>query len=157
MSPTAIVPDQAVPVTTVPTPAIEKARSTGSRNRSCEVRGRIRAAIAPSLARKLSSPRPVRTEVATGASKPTGDCARRSDTSAHTSSSHSGSTRSALATTGMAAGTARCSSTARCSIVCGIKPSSAAITRSATSIPEAPATIVRTKSSWPGTSTTPAR
>ena len=45
---------------------------------------------------------------------------------------------------------------ARCSSVCGMIPSSAAITSSARSMPDAPATMVRTKSSWPGTSTTPA-
>ena len=45
---------------------------------------------------------------------------------------------------------------ARCSRVCGMMPSSAATTSSARSTPDAPATMVRTKSSWPGTSTTPA-
>ena len=42
-----------------------------------------------------------------------------------------------------------------CSRVCGITPSSAATTRMHPSIPVAPATIVLTKFSWPGTSTMP--
>ena len=48
-------------------------------------------------------------------------------------------------------------STAACSRVCGITPSSAATTIRNRSIPVAPATIVRTKRSWPGTSTTDSR
>ena len=43
----------------------------------------------------------------------------------------------------------------KCSSVCGIHPSSAAITSRAASIPPTPAIIVLTKSSWPGTSTIP--
>ena len=43
----------------------------------------------------------------------------------------------------------------RCSRVCGITPSSAATTSTTRSMPTAPATIVRTKRSCPGTSTTP--
>ena len=46
---------------------------------------------------------------------------------------------------------------ARCSRVCGITPSSAATTSSTRSMPVAPATIVRTSPSWPGTSTTERR
>jgi len=45
-------------------------------------------------------------------------------------------------------------STAACSRVCGIGPSSAATTTRKASMPLAPATIVRTKRSCPGTSTT---
>ena len=48
-------------------------------------------------------------------------------------------------------------STAACSRVWGITPSSAATTIRNRSIPVAPATIVRTKRSWPGTSTTDSR
>ncbi len=85
-----------------------------------------------------------------------GDRASRSPTSSVTRSSQSRSTRSDLVTTGMPSGTPRCSRTERCSSVCGMIPSSAATTSSARSTPDAPATMVRTKSSWPGTSTTPA-
>jgi hypothetical protein len=47
------------------------------------------------------------------------------------------------------------STIARCSRVCGITPSSAAITSSAKSMPLAPAVIVCTSLSWPGTSIRP--
>ena len=43
----------------------------------------------------------------------------------------------------------------RCSRVCGIAPSSAATTSSAKSMPVAPASMVWTSLSWPGTSTKP--
>ena len=59
------------------------------------------------------------------------------------------------ATTPVATPSAR--STAACSRVWGITPSSAATTIRNRSIPVAPATIVRTKRSWPGTSTTDSR
>ena len=42
---------------------------------------------------------------------------------------------------------------ARCSRVCGITPSSAAITSMARSMPPTPASMFLTKRSWPGTST----
>ena len=42
---------------------------------------------------------------------------------------------------------------ARCSCVCGRAPSAASITSRKRSIPVAPATMLRTKRSWPGTST----
>ena len=42
---------------------------------------------------------------------------------------------------------------ARCSRVCGITPSSAAMTSSARSMPPTPASMFLTKRSWPGTST----
>jgi hypothetical protein len=45
-------------------------------------------------------------------------------------------------------------STAACSLVWGITPSSAATVIRNMSTPVAPATMVRTKRSWPGTSTT---
>ena len=47
------------------------------------------------------------------------------------------------------------STMARCSRVCGITPSSAATTSSTASMPHTPASMLRTKRSWPGTSTKP--
>ena len=47
------------------------------------------------------------------------------------------------------------STIARCSRVCGITPSSAATTRRTKSIPVAPASMLCTNFSWPGTSTNP--
>src|SRR5438445_545199 len=78
----------------------------------------------------------------------------RSTTSACTRSSHSGSARSRLVMTGMPRRTPSSSTIARCSSVCGMIPSSAATTSRATSMPVAPASMLRTKPSWPGTSTT---
>ncbi len=45
----------------------------------------------------------------------------------------------------------------KCSRVCGLMPSSAAITSSTRSMPPTPASMLRTKRSWPGTSTKPRR
>ena len=47
------------------------------------------------------------------------------------------------------------STISRCSRVCGIRPSSAAITSSTKSMPVAPASMLCTKRSWPGTSINP--
>ena len=44
---------------------------------------------------------------------------------------------------------------ARCSRVCGMTPSSAAMTRTTKSMPVAPASMLCTRPSWPGTSTKP--
>ena len=68
-----------------------------------------------------------------------------------------GSARSAFVTATTPTLTPSAASTAACSRVCGITPSSAATVIRYRSIPVAPATIVRTKRSWPGTSTTDSR
>ncbi len=63
------------------------------------------------------------------------------------------STRSVLVSATMPDLMRRSWQIARCSRVCGITPSSAAITSSARSIPPTPASMFFTKRSWPGTST----
>ena len=156
-SPTATDPEIAVPVTTVPVPATVNTRSTGRRNRSLASRPPRARATSARRARSSSMPRPVLADVTIGAPNGTLDCASHSVTSACTRSSHSGSAASALVSTAMPSGTRNCSSTSRCSRVCGMIPSSAATTSIATSMPDAPATMVRTRSSCPGTSTMPAR
>ena len=70
-------------------------------------------------------------------------------------STHSSSTRSIFVMATTRRFTPNTRRTARCSTVWGMMPSSAATTSRATSTPVAPATIWRTKRSWPGTSTTP--
>ena len=45
----------------------------------------------------------------------------------------------------------------KCSRVCGLMDSSAAITSRTRSMPPTPASMLRTKRSWPGTSTNPIR
>ena len=152
--PVATEPLQVDPVTTVPAPATANTRSIGSRNRSSTGRSGSSPAMRRRAARSSSSPSPVTAEVATGGSQRTRLVARRVATSARTNSSHSASTASRLVSTGIPRAMPNSSTIARCSSVCGISPSSAAITRRATSIPVAPASMLRTKPSWPGTSTT---
>ncbi len=151
--PTATVPLHVVPVTTVPAPAILKTRSIGMRNRSSVDRSAARPAARASTSLRWSSPCPVSAEQRTGASHATAEPRSRDSTSLSTRSSHSSSARSALVIATTPLRTPRNSRIARCSAVWSITPSSAATTMRATSIPVAPATMLRTKSSWPGTST----
>ncbi len=153
-SPCATVPLQVDPVTTVPAPATANTRSIGRRNTSATGRATRCAATPRSAARSSSSPSPVRADVTTGGSHRTRLRARRSTTSERTSSSQSASTRSRLVSTGMPRRTPSSSTMARCSVVWGMIPSSAAMTSRATSMPVAPASMLRTNPSWPGTSTT---
>src|SRR5205823_1260376 len=85
------------------------------------------------------------------------DPRKYSSASSRTSSSVSLSTRSLFVN----ATTPRCTPSNRqiskCSRVCGLMDSSAAITSSSTSIPAAPASMLLTKRSCPGTSTKPKR
>jgi len=149
-SPRPIVPDHSVPVTTVPAPRIVNTRSTWSLGGApSSARDGASAATVSSAARSSSSPAPVRVLVATartpGSSSPASAVAR------------AGSARSAFVIATTPRSTPRLRSTLRCSTVWGITPSSAAIVMRKRSMPVAPATIVRTKRSWPGTSTTDSR
>ncbi len=153
-SPIATLPLQVEPVTTVPAPATANTRSIGNRNRSSAGRSTRSPATRRNASRKSSRPSPVITEVATAASQRTRLAPRRVLTSLCTRSSHSASTRSRLVITGMPRRTPSSSTIARCSSVCGMIPSSAAITSRATSMPVAPASMLRTNPSCPGTSTT---
>ena len=83
----------------------------------------------------------------------TGAPGTSSRASSSASSSVSGSTASAFVTATTPCSTPRSRRIARCSCVCGRAPSAASITSRNRSMPVAPATIVRTKRSWPGTST----
>ena len=153
-SPTATVPVQVDPVTTVPAPATAKTRSIGNRNRSSAGRSTRSFATRRSADRSSSSPSPVSADVAIDGSHGTRLRFSRSLTSDRTRSSHSGSTKSCLVMTGMPRPTPSSSMMARCSSVCGMSPSSAATTSRATSMPVAPASMLRTNPSCPGTSTT---
>ena len=77
--------------------------------------------------------------------------------SSSTSSINSSSARSHLVNAMTPRGMPRRDRIPRCSRVCGITPSSAATTRSARSIPPAPASILLTNFSCPGTSMMPDR
>src|SRR3954453_530882 len=99
--------------------------------------------------RNRSRPSPVRALTATTAAPGATACA-----SSTASSSDSGSTRSLFVTATTPQSIPRARITARCSRVCGITPSSAATASRKRSTPVAPATMVLTRRSWPGTSTT---
>ena len=86
----------------------------------------------------------------TGDDRASGTSSRASSTA---SSSVSSSTASALVTATTPRSTPSRRRIARCSCVCGRAPSAASSTSRKRSIPVAPATIVRTNRSWPGTST----
>ena len=146
-SPVPIDPDQSVPVTTVPIPRSVNERSTCSRAEP-SLDARPVSPAATSSSAPSSSSIPVRFSAETGTIGVSGS------SSATSSAASSGSPMSALVIATTPARTPSWRSTARCSRVCGITPSSDATQRRNMSTPDAPATIVRTKRSWPGTSTT---
>ena len=154
-SPTLIDPSTRVPVTTVPNPLMRKTRSMGRRGRPRSGRGSAWSRSASRAVTSSGMPSPVTAETSTMRA-PSSDVPRSTlTTSCLTSSSQSGSTRSRLVSTTRPRFTSRRSSTSTCSRVCGITPSSAATTRSAASRPCAPASMLRMKRAWPGTSTIP--
>ena len=154
-SPTFTVPESTVPVTTVPAPARVKERSTARRNRPSAARSGACRAASTRWARTASTPWPVTAETGTmGAPSrlvPVSAASIWADTSARRSSS----TRSHLVRAIRPRWRPKRSRMARCSRVCGIRPSSAATTSSTKSMPVAPASMVCTKRSWPGTSMKP--
>ena len=81
----------------------------------------------------------------------------KSSTSRRTTSRVSGSTRSDLVSTVRPRRTCSRRQISKCSRVCGLMDSSAAMTSMTMSMPPTPASILRTKRSWPGTSTKPRR
>jgi hypothetical protein len=145
-SPAATSPDQSVPVTTVPMPRSVNERSTCMRaGPPARARGGASSATRSSASSSFAIPSPrgadTGTQSISGASSATSPAAR------------AGSARSALVMAATPLFTPSCRSTARCSRVWGMTPSSAATQSRNRSTPEAPATIVRTNRSWPGTST----
>ena len=117
------------------------------------------AVAAANLSACLSSSRPL---PVTALVRTIGASARQvpvtmSRTSSSTRSSQSSSTRSHFVSAMTPHGNRRSFRISRCSRVCCLMESSAATTSKTASIPVAPASIFRTKRSWPGTSTTPKR
>ena len=116
-------------------------------------RHRARAPAArASAARSSSRPAPVFADTATTSAPGTSSRA-----SSAASSSVSSSTASAFVSATTPCSTPSSRSTARCSSVCGRAPSCASITSRNRSMPVAPAIIVRTNRSCPGTSTSESR
>ena len=156
-SPTATRPENEVPVITVPNPFIENTRSTARRN-GPNSSWKSMAATRSSSRRTISS-MPVRLIESTATiGAPSRKLPRKnSPTSSVTISSQSGSTRSRLVSTTRPSRTPSSRQISKCSTVCGMMPSSAAMTKATRSMPAVPATMLRMNFSWPGTSTMPRR
>ena len=146
--PRSATPDHSVPVTTVPAPRTREdavdVQAQRSRSRAALD---ARAAARSSAPRSSSTPAPVRDDTSD-------DLRARQQLRAPRPPLAPGRARSVFVTATTPTSTPSAASTAACSRVWGITPSSAATTIRNRSIPVAPATIVRTKRSWPGTSTT---
>ena len=154
-SPTDKTPSTRVPVTTVPNPLIVKARSMGSRGRPTSALSFAPARMPSRPASSSSRPCRVTAETGTIVAPDSTDFSSVALTSAATTSSQSASTRSILVSATNPRGTSSRSMICRCSSVCGRTPSSAATTRITASSPWTPASMLRMKRAWPGTSTTP--
>ena len=154
-SPTLSEPSTRVPVTTVPNPLIVKTRSIGNRGRPESSRRDDFSSSASSAAVSWARPAPVTAE--TGITfEPSSEVPLIvALTSSVTSASQSSSTRSVFVRATRPRRTSSRSMMSRCSRVCGMTPSSAATTRTTASSPWAPASMLRMKRAWPGTSTIP--
>ncbi len=152
-SPTSRAPATSVPVATVPKPFIVKTRSTGRRSSPSACRGAASSASSRSAARSASSPSPVRAETRTTGRPSRNDPRTSSAVSCSATVWAVSSARSLLVSTTSPRGIPSRRQIWKCSRVCGITDSSAATTSSTASMPWAPASMLRTKRSWPGTST----
>ena len=150
-------PSDSVPVTTVPEPSIENARSIHSRaDRSSTGRGSSARPLRSSC-RNRSRPCPVGgTTWTMGASAKVVPCTRPRMCES-TSSARAPSTRSTLVIAMAIPSTPSRSRMSRCSRVCTEGPSSAATTSSAAGETPEPAIIVPTSRACPGTSTNATR
>ena len=157
-SPTFTVPACTVPVTTVPTPSSVNARSTARRKasaaRACEP---VSFAAWNRASFKAARPSPVWADTGNMVTPANGVGASKARTSSTTACTRALSARSHLVMATTPRAMPSSDSTARCSCVCGITPSSAATRSSAKSMPVAPASMVCTRRSWPGTSMKPMR
>ncbi len=154
-SPTATRPACTVPATMVPMPGSVKLRSIAMRKLPPADRAPKRAACSRRCAPSASTPVPSTDETGN-----TGQCAagvpRSRDAScSSTAARRAASTASILVSAITPRVMPSCSRMSRCSSVCGMTPSSAATTSSARSMPVAPASMVCTKRSCPGTSMKP--
>ena len=148
-SPTATGASCSVPVTTVPTPLIVKQRSIGRRGAASVVSARARqasqqaATCSSSAASRSSIPAPVLDDTGTIDASANTVSERKSSTSSSASSIISLSARSHIVSATTMCVTPNSSSTCTCSRVCGITPSTADTTNTATSMPVAPCTMAR--------------
>ncbi|CAM5215576.1 hypothetical protein BTHI11S_04137 [Bosea thiooxidans] len=154
-SPAATLPDSTVPVTTVPAPCRVKQRSTASRKAPSPRRAFVSRALPARSVESSGRPSPVSVETGRIGASVKQVSASRLAISAATSDSRAPSARSAFVSATTVCSIPSSRAMATCSRVCGITPSSAATTSSRRSMPEAPASIVCTNFSWPGTSMKP--
>ncbi|OPZ04694.1 MAG: hypothetical protein BWZ10_03135 [candidate division BRC1 bacterium ADurb.BinA364] len=155
MSPTAISPSTGMPVTTAPWPGRLKTRSIGMRNTARRGCVRARAISAISSRKKSSIPSNVSEDTGATGAPARNVPLRKSRISTIRASTASRSTRSIFVSATIPRRTPSNSMICTCSMVCGITPSSAAMTSTASSMPDTPATMVRMNFSCPGTSTMP--
>ncbi len=148
-------PDSTVPVTTSPTPDRENTRSTASRKPAEADRLAVAAAATANRSRSPPMPWPVSAETGTISAPSSTVPAIAVRIWPARALRRSGVAVSALVSATNPRPMPSKSMIARCSSVCGLMPSSAATTNRAKSIPPAPASIVCTKRSWPGTSMKP--
>ncbi len=136
---------------------MENARSTGKRMTKSVERAGTCCATSLNAVLNCSNPAPVRELTAMMGASSRKEPATSSLASSSTKGSISSSTRSFFV---MITNPLRIPSNrqmSKCSRVCGITPSSAAMTNASTSMPCAPASMFLMKRSWPGTSTKPTR
>src|SRR5437660_9113920 len=156
-SPAPTVPETSVPVTTDPNPFIANARSIGKRKYPDPSRIATLDAAWRKAFFKSSSPARVLALTAIIGASSRNDPRKYSWASSRTNSSVSVSTRSLLVSATTPRLTPSRRQISKCSRVCGLMDSSAATTSSSTSIPAAPASMLLTNRSCPGTSTKPKR
>ena len=150
-SPVRTVPACNVPVTTVPLPFMANTRSSHNRTALRGPGCGSRAASRPSAA--VSSGRPRPSSALTATASVSGPRLVPAICPAAWRMAGAGSARSARVTTSRPARTPSASIAARCSADCGIQPSSAATTNMTAGAGPAPASMLDTKRSCPGTST----
>ena len=154
-SPTTTCPACTLPVATVPVPPSVKARSTASRKAGPLCCGRGAAACCSRCSRSAGTPSPLGAATSNTGAPASAVGASSACTWACTSARRVASTRSVLVMATVPSRRPSRLATARCSCVCGITPSSAATSSSRWSMPVAPASMVCSSRSWPGTSTKP--
>ena len=151
-SPTCTCPDSTVPAITVPKPCMVNTRSTGMRNTPLSWRGVTCLARSVSARRSVSIPACVTADTGMMGASARKLSATKALVCSVTTCSRASSTRSAFVRATSPCRTPSRRRMSRCSRVWAATPSSAAMTSMAASRLAAPATIVRTSRSWPGTS-----
>ena len=152
-SPSASVPADRVPVTTVPAPLMENARSSHMRTRAAGSGCAAAASISSRVALSSSTPSPVRAETVTSGASDSVVFANSRRTCASVSARRASSARSARVSTMTASVTPKALTASRWSSDCSCQPSSAATTNITAGAGPTPASMLPRNFSCPGTST----